>query len=58
MGLDIADGSSEVDFQVRIDDADSRSVRKGFHDEKLEGKVVVRDLDDVSLREGGEIPEG
>ena len=55
--LDIAYRSGEVDFEVCIEDADTLTTRFGLHHKKAEHNGVVRDLDDVPLRESREVPK-
>ena len=54
-GLNVSNWCSEVDLEVSVENADAFTPRLRLHHKKAEDDRIVRNLDDVPLREGGEI---
>lgn len=55
MGFHVANGRSEVYFQVGIENADTFAAWLRFHYQEAEFDRVIGDFDDVALCEGGEM---
>ena len=54
-GFNVSNWCSEVDLEVSVENADAFTPRLRLHHKKTEDDRIVRNLDDVPLRESGDI---